>query len=99
MTYRVRVRRAAEADIQQVEDWYDEQQPGLGSDLRSEVITLLKRLGDTPLIYEQAYGEVRRAPVRRFPLLVWYRVTGDKVQILACSHCRQHPGAIFQRFQ
>ncbi|WP_043765632.1 type II toxin-antitoxin system RelE/ParE family toxin [Algiphilus aromaticivorans] len=99
MTYRVRIRRPAEADIQQAEDWYDEQRPGLGVDFRSEVISLLYRLGDTPLIHEQAYGEVRRAPVRRFPFLVWYRVSGDNAQVLACSHCRQHPGAVFQRFR
>lgn len=99
MTYHVRVRHAAEADILEAEDWYNEQRSGLGGEFRSEVVGLLYRLVDTPLIYVRAYRDVRRAPVRRFPYLVWYRVSGYSVQVLACSHHRQDQRAILPRFQ
>ncbi|MGB0956454.1 MAG: type II toxin-antitoxin system RelE/ParE family toxin [Panacagrimonas sp.] len=99
MSFNVRVRRAAEADIREAEGWYNEQRHGLGAEFRAEVFSILHRLEQTPFIYVQAYRNVRRAPVHRFPYLVWYRIRGNSIQVLGCSHSRQHHAAMFQRFQ
>ena len=99
MSFNVRVRRAAEADIREAEGWYNEQRPGLGAEFRAEVLSILYRLEETPFIYAEAYRDVRRAPVHRFPFLVWYRIRGESTQVLGCSHSRQHQRALYQRFQ
>ena len=77
MTYEVQVRRAAELDIAEAQVWYETQQPGLGAELRSEVSRVIDRLAATPLIYQIVHRDVRRAIVRRFPDLIWYRVAAE----------------------
>jgi plasmid stabilization system protein ParE len=57
----------------------------------------LNRLAETPLIYQVIYRDVRRAIVRRFPYLIWYRVLGAEAAVLACTHGRQDPDKAISR--
>ena len=75
MSYEIRVRRAAELDIAEAQVWYESQQSGLGAEFRTEISLVFDRLAETPLIYQKVHGDVRRAIVRRFPYLIWYRVS------------------------
>lgn len=89
MSFNVQVRRAAELDIAEAQVWYEGQRPGLGDDFHSEVSRILTILHESPLIYAVLYRDVRRALVDRFPYLLWYRVVGGNVTVLACTHARQ----------
>ena len=68
--HQIVVRRLAEQDLEQAQDWYEEQRPGLGSEFRQTIDGLFDRLAATPRIYPAVHGEVRRAVLRRFPYLV-----------------------------
>jgi plasmid stabilization system protein ParE len=50
---RVVVRRAAELDLETIEDWYESQLPGLGADFRSVVEEAVMRIGENPLAYPE----------------------------------------------
>lgn len=91
MTLTVRLRRAAELDVQEAQSWYEEQQAGLAEDFNHEVNAVMARLAETPLIYPVVHREVRRAVLHRFPFLVWYQVLGSAVLVLACTHGRADP--------
>lgn len=91
MSYEIQVRRAAELDIAEAQVWYESQQTGLGEEFRTEISRVADRLAETPLIYRKVHGDVRRAIVRRFPYLIWYRVIGETVNILACSYGGRDP--------
>ena len=97
MNFVVKVRRAAELDVAAAQLWYETQQSGLGAEFHSEVSQIIDRLTETPFIYQTAYRDVRRAIVRRFPYLIWYRVLGEVVTVLACTHGRQDPGKAVDR--
>ena len=99
MSFVVQVRRAAELDMAQAQGWYEQQQAGLGAAFLSEVAAVISRLAETPLIYAAVHREVRRAVLRRFPYLLWYRVTGNTVRILACTQGSQNPATVLARFQ
>lgn len=86
MSYEVQVRRAAELDIAEAQVWYETQQTGLGTEFRSEISQVIDRLAATPLIYQFVHRDIRRAIVRRFPYLVWYRVAAETVIVLACTY-------------
>ncbi len=86
MSYEVQVRRAAELDIAEAQVWYESQQTGLGAEFRSEISLTLDRLAQTPFIYQLIHRDIRRAMIRRFPYLVWYRATAEKVIVLACTY-------------
>ena len=99
MSYLVQVRRAAELDIAAAQLWYEAQREGLGAGFHAEVSRVLDRLAETPFIYEAIYRDVRRAVLRRFPYLIWYRVVGNVVTVLACTDGRQDPSTTQSRIQ
>jgi plasmid stabilization system protein ParE len=94
LSYEVQVRRAAELDIAEAQVWYASQQSELGGEFRTEIFRALDRLAETPLIYQKVHGDVRRAIVRRFPYLIWYRVIGETVNVLACSYAGRGPSYV-----
>lgn len=94
LTFAVLLRRAAELDIQEAQDWYEAQQAGLSEDFGREIDAVMVRLAATPLIYPVVYREVRRAVLHRFPFLVWYDTVGSVVRVLACTHGRADPRKI-----
>jgi plasmid stabilization system protein ParE len=91
LTFTVRLRRAAELDVEEAQIWYEEQQAGLAEDFNHEVDAVMARLAEAPLIYPVVHREVRRAVLHRFPFLVWYQVLGSTVLVLACTHGRADP--------
>lgn len=99
MKYNVTVRRAAELDIAAAQVWYDGQRPGLGTEFHSEITQTFAILAETPLIYPVLYRDVRRALIHRFPYLLWYRVYGSNVTVLACTHARQDPQKATKRLR
>lgn len=99
MTFKVQVRRAAELDVAEAQVWYETQRSGLGAEFHSEISQIFTILTETPLIYPILHRDVRRALVHRFPYLVWYRVVGDEVTVLACTHARQSPKKVVPRFR
>jgi len=99
LSFTVQVRRAAELDVAEAQVWYETQRAGLGAELHSEISHVFTVITETPLIYPALYREVRRAIVHRFPYLIWYRVLGEEVTVLACTHARQNPSKVISRFR
>ena len=99
MSFVVHVRRAAELDVAEAQLWYETQRNGLGAEFHSEVSQVVDRLAETPLIYQLVYRDVRRAIVHRFPYLIWYRVLGEEVAVLACTHGSQDPSEVISRLR
>ena len=99
MSFTVYVRRAAELDVAEAQLWYEEQQAGLAVKFHQELSTVFDRLAETPLIYPVMHRNIRRAVLHRFPFLVWYRVEGSVVTILACTHGRANPSKIKRRLR
>lgn len=93
------LRRAAELDLAAIEDWYEAQQAGLGTEFRKAVDELVGRIGDNPLAYPERYGGNRRAILRRFPYVVWYRLHEDDAVVLACVHGKRDPRLGRARFR
>jgi plasmid stabilization system protein ParE len=78
-------------DIESASDWYEEQRLGLGMEWEDAVLSAITRIGATPFACALIYKDVRRYVVRRFPYVLYYRVEGTSVVILACLHGRRHP--------
>ncbi len=78
------------------QDWYEQQRPGLGLAFTEEFERAVAVLEQTPLIYPVIHRSVRRVVLRRFPHLLWFKVSGTLVTILACSHGRRDPAAVRQ---
>jgi plasmid stabilization system protein ParE len=77
------VRAAAQVEIITARDWHDQKLVGLGDDFVTETEQLFERIKAMPLMYSVVLGDVRRAKLRRFPYVAYYRVLPDEVVVLA----------------
>ncbi len=75
---------AAAADIEDAYGWYEAQSDGLGDEFLSVFQATLEGLRADPEGDPLVHGEIRRHLMRRFPHVVFYRVVGGRVVVLAC---------------
>jgi toxin ParE1/3/4 len=94
---RVRVERATKAELRAAIRWYDDQSPGLGSQLHAEIevgMALLARLpdGSTPVPGVPLALGVRRVFIKRFPYTIVFLVRDGTVDVIAFAHAKRRPG-------
>ena len=71
--------------------WYENRQPGLGTDFLRACDAAFSAIARMPEAYRVIRPRVRRALLRRFPYMVFFRATDDRVVVLAVVHVRQSP--------
>jgi toxin ParE1/3/4 len=84
-------RPVAQAEFDDAAQWYEAQRPGLGSDFVAEVQQVLDTIANHPQRYPVVEGDVRAAPVARFPDCVYYRVKPARVVVIAVLHAARDP--------
>jgi plasmid stabilization system protein ParE len=84
------VRPEAEHDMREARDWYEGRRNGFGNDFLSAVEVVFSRIREFPETYAPEYRGVRRARLRRFPYVVYYRLTSEKIEVLAILHGSRH---------
>ena len=95
MTQPLIFRPAAEAEFDESAAWYEAQQPGLGGEFVAEVQAVLDVIAGQPKRYPVVSGDVREAPVSRFPFCVYDRAKPDRVVVIAVFHTSRDP-AVWQ---
>ncbi len=71
--------------------WYEERQPGLGSDLIQEYQATLGRILNEPERWPKIRDDNRKLNFRRFPYAIIYSVRGDAVFLKAVMHLHRRP--------
>ncbi len=84
-------RRAADAEFVRATQWYNAERDGLGDEFAAEVQRVLDTVRRHPHLYPVARGDVRVAPVSRFPYGVYYRVRTTEVVVVAVYHHSRDP--------
>lgn len=96
MTRNIRVRAAAERDVEELYYWFENQTPGLGRRFVEELDAVYNMLEESPLIHAKIYRNTRRAMLKKFPVGVFYVETKTLVQIIAVNHLARNP-SVWQR--
>lgn len=91
------LREAAFADIDAAEGWYENKEPGLGSQFVDAVDRTLASIEENPRAYPVVENTIRRAVVRRFPYSVFYVVEEARVVVLAVFHQAMSPSRVSTR--
>jgi hypothetical protein len=81
----------ARLEFEEAERFYNQQFAGLGTGLREEVRTALRRIRTWPLAFPVEGGEIRRALLGRFPYKLLYVIEPDHIYILAMAHQHRKP--------
>jgi len=91
MTFQVRVRSEARADLEDAALWYEMQRSGLGSEFIDEVERTFDRVASDPSAYRILHRETRRAVLQRFPFGVFYRIQERTIIVVAVMHSSRNP--------
>jgi plasmid stabilization system protein ParE len=70
---RVVFRPEARVDALDAYRWYENQRPGLGREFREALDRAINSLGDQPKSFPVIHRDARRALLKRFPYMVFYR--------------------------
>ncbi len=87
----VRFRSEASTDVLLAREWYDGQRPGLGDDFVRSLERVIDLMSELPEAFPEIAAGLRRALLGRFPYAVYYRVSGDGLDVIACLHTRRSP--------
>jgi plasmid stabilization system protein ParE len=82
---------AAQGEVAEALDWYEQQSPGLGESLIVELNRIAGRIVASPLHFPMVHKDVRRALLRRYPYAIFFRVAEDEIQVIACFNTRRDP--------
>ncbi len=91
MTYSLIIRPETEQDLAEAQTWYEGQREGLEAEFLTAVDAVFDRIRKTPEMYAQEYKAVRRVGLGRFPYVVYYRIVGDSVEVIAVQHGSRNP--------
>src|SRR5262245_55787637 len=82
----------AEDELQAAATWDELQLPDLGRDFLNKVEQAIRLIGQSPEIGAPHGPEVRAVVVRRFPYVLYYADSNERIWILAVAHAKRRPG-------
>ena len=89
---RVDYHPAVEAELREIQGYYDDKSPGLGSLFLDEFERQVLALAATPERWMVVTGDLRRCLMRRFPYIIYFRGIPKKgIRITVVKHQRRHP--------
>ena len=91
MTRRLVLRPAAEDEVRDAHDWYEQRRVGLGAEFIACIDSASEWIVRSPEEHPVVHRDVRRFLVRRFPYGVFYLIESDAIVVLAVFHGRRDP--------
>ena len=91
--YKVKIEPEALADIQEITDWYNEAQAGLGKRFQKTAIKHINSLNKNPQIYAIHYKEIRCVIIKKFPYMAHFYINDENntVEVLALISTDRNP--------
>ena len=88
---KIRFRSEAESDVVLAREWYDAQRLGLGDEFVLALEHVIDLVSELPEAFPEIAVGLRRALLGRFPYAVYYHLSADFVDVIACLHTRRSP--------
>lgn len=87
----IRFHPAAEVELADAAQYYEQSRAGLGLDFLAEVELALGQLVATPEAFPQISKRTRRKSLWRFPYNLIYAIYPDCLRIVAVAHQKRRP--------
>ena len=82
---------AAKRDVKKAYEWYEEQKSGLGEVFLERVEECLRAIGRSPKAFQLTAKDARRAIVKQFPYVIFYRIEANAIYFYSVFHSSQNP--------
>lgn len=91
MSYSVLFRHNAERDAERGQDWYSLHAPEQVDRFTDDLAATVTSIRQSPYTFRVLRRDARRAALKIFPYLVWYRIHDELhvIEVLAVVHERQ----------
>jgi len=91
--YKLKIEPEAFTDIQEISDWYNEKQAGLGKKFQKTTIRQINSLNNNPQIYAIRYREIRCVMIKKFPYMAHFYINtkDNTVEVLAVYSTDRNP--------
>ena len=85
---------AAQVELTEAINWYEEKQPGLGLEFLGAIDLALRSIGDAPERHAtwSTNPRYRRFALGRFPNAVFFHVATHGPEVVAIAHFKRSPG-------
>jgi plasmid stabilization system protein ParE len=93
MSLRVVFRGAAQIELIEAAEWYEERRKGRGAKFIAAIRKVLHQIAAEPEFYAKVFEDVRWAPVSKYPYCVYYRVESEQLLVLSIFHTSRDPEA------
>ena len=84
-------------DVDRAYAAYEERSVGLGEQFLDRLRQRVDVIAGNPEIYAVLRDNIRAAPLRQFPYVVYYRFESDRVFVIAVLHGHQDPQVWHER--
>jgi hypothetical protein len=91
MTYTLEVKNEANIEIIEAYLYYEEKRTGLGEEFLEHLETYFNRIKIEPKHFPQKRTPYREAFIKRFPFLLIYEITKNKVIVYSVFNTWQNP--------
>ncbi len=91
MALKLIIKPAAEDEILEAIQWYDQQREGLSLELLQSIDDVLERIKKNPEYFQERYREIRIVFTKRFPYGIHYTVEKDTIHVHAVLHTKRKP--------
>jgi toxin ParE1/3/4 len=95
---RIEYHPALEAELREIRDYYESCSVGLGEEFVQAFESQAMKISAMPERWMVVGSDIRRALMRRFPYVIFFRVIGtDAVRITVVKHEKRHPSFGMER--
>jgi hypothetical protein len=92
MKFRLEVSFEARKEIEEIVEWYEDKQKGLGEKFLDTVILYEKYLSFNAHSHPKVRGEFRELVIRKFPYIIIYSIVNQTtVLLVGLVHTKRHP--------
>jgi len=92
MSPEVRFHPEAEKEVLTSAAWYLERSPVAGQAFLLEVDRVITQILESPSRWPISIQGTRRILLPRFPFSIFYRISGDLIEVIAVAHQSRRPG-------
>jgi toxin ParE2 len=83
---------AAQTEIAEAEEYYENERPGLGTKFAIVVRNTLREVAAHPTFNSLLLPNIRFCRVKKFPYIVIYMIEEQGILVIAVAHQRREPG-------
>lgn len=80
----------AKRDVKKAYQWYEEQKLGLGEVFLERVEECLESIRRSPKAFQVISKDARRAIVKQFPYVIFYRIEAKAIYVYSVFHTSQN---------